>query len=54
MASKIAFENPSEEIRCQIIQQLSDKPRDISIYHMESLYRDNSSDKYALSSYVIK
>lgn len=54
MASKIEFENPSEEIRCKIIQQLSDKPLDISIYHMESLYRNNSNDKHALSSYVIK
>ena len=52
MASKITFDNPSEEIRCQIMLQLSliDKPRDISIYHLESLYRDNANDKYELSN----
>jgi hypothetical protein len=52
MASKITFDNPSEEIRCQIMQKLSavDNPPDISIYHIESLYRDNANDKYALSN----
>ena len=48
MASKIEFDNPSESVRFQIAKQLSNI--DVSVYHMESLYRNNSYDKYELGS----
>jgi hypothetical protein len=53
MASKIAFDNPSENVCYQIMKQLSDASSVISIYHMESLYRDNTNDKYELCGDVI-
>jgi len=51
MASKLIFENPSEEIRSQIMQQLSHANRVIIIYHMDSLWRNNDDDKYELVKY---
>jgi hypothetical protein len=52
-ASKLIFENPSEEIRSQIMQQLSHANRVITIYHMDSLWRNNDDDKYDLPGHVI-
>ena len=54
MASKIEFDSPTETIRFQIIKQLSkiESNHEISIYHMESLYRDNANDKYELGRQV--
>jgi hypothetical protein len=50
MASKIDFDSPSEVVRFQIEKQLSKQlsSMDVSVYHMESLYRDNTNDKYEL------
>lgn len=50
MASKIEFDNPSESVCFQIIKQLSkiESKVDISVYHMDSLYRNNANDKYEL------
>lgn len=50
MASKIEFDSPTETIRFQIVKQLSNM--DISVYHMESLYRDNTNDKYCLGKNI--
>jgi len=47
-ASKLIFENPSEEIRRQIVQQLSVEHVDVTVYHMDSLWRNNENDKYEL------
>lgn len=49
MASKIMFENPSEEIRSQIVQQLSIV--NTTVYHMDSLWRNNDNHKYELFRY---
>lgn len=49
MASKIEFDTPTEKVRFKIAKQLSKPERDISIHHMESLYRDNTNDKYELN-----
>jgi hypothetical protein len=50
-ASKLIFENPSEEIRSQIMQQLSIVNLDTTVYHMDSLWRNNDDDKYELVRY---
>lgn len=49
IASKIMFENPSEEIRSQVVQQLSIV--NTTVYHMDSLWRNNDNDKYELFRY---
>lgn len=47
-ASKLMFENPSEEIRRQIVQQLAIEHVETTVYHMDSLWRKNEDDKYEL------
>jgi len=47
-ASKLLFDNPSEEIRRQFVQNLSIEDVDTTVYHMDSLWRNNENDKYEL------
>ena len=47
-ASKLIFENHSEEIRREIVQQLSVEHVGTTVYHMDSLWRNNENDKYEL------
>jgi hypothetical protein len=47
-ASKLLFDNPFENVGYQNMKQLSYASSVVSIYHMESFYRDNTNDKYEL------
>ena len=55
IASKIDINTNDIDATCKLItKQLSEKQllpliNDVTVYHMESLYRDNSNDKYCLS-----
>lgn len=50
-ASKLLFDNPPENVSYQNRKQISNNSG--FIYHMNSLYRDNTNDKYELSGDVI-
>ena len=60
IASKIDIDYNDIEKTCKLItKQLSEKQLlpiidNITIYHMESLYRDNSNDKYYLCNRKIQ
>jgi hypothetical protein len=45
-ASKLLFDIPPENVIYQNMKQISNNGG--FVYHMESLYRDNSNDKYEL------
>lgn len=49
-ASKLMFDNPPENLSYQNRKQLSNNSG--YVYHMNSLCRDNTSDKYELCSKV--
>jgi hypothetical protein len=48
-ASKLSFDNPPENVSYQNTNPLKYNNSGF-VYHMESLYRDNTNDKYELCS----
>jgi hypothetical protein len=60
IASKIDINTNDIDATCKLItKQLSEKQllqliNDVTVYHMDSLYRDNSNDKYYLCNRKIQ